>query len=73
MDKRTLISGKRTNLVDIIPLEVPLAIELEITNACNLKCEFCGHSSEKFKQAKIKNIGIEIIKKMVRDVSVEGV
>ena len=39
-----IYSRKRTNLEDVIPLEVPFSIQIDICSACNLKCNFCFHS-----------------------------
>lgn len=38
----------RVRLADVIPLDTPFGINVEFTSACNLKCKFCGHSSESF-------------------------
>ena len=49
-----IYSRKRTNLEDVIPLEVPFSIQIDICSACNLKCNFCFHSDlEAIKRAKI--------------------
>ncbi|MDR2406937.1 MAG: hypothetical protein LBE13_02320 [Bacteroidales bacterium] len=32
------------NLVDAVPLPVPLSISIEISGLCNFKCKFCMNS-----------------------------
>lgn len=39
-----IYSRKRTNLEEVIPLEVPFSIQIDICSACNMKCNFCFHS-----------------------------
>ena len=39
-----IYSRQRTNLEEVIPLEVPFSIQIDICSACNLKCNFCFHS-----------------------------
>lgn len=45
--------NERSYLKDILPLEQPLSLNLEITNACNAKCRYCVHSLSKESQEKI--------------------
>ena len=39
-----IYAQKRVNLGDVIPLEVPFSVQIDICSACNLKCNFCFHS-----------------------------
>lgn len=39
-----IYSRERVNLGEVIPLEVPFSIQIDICSACNLKCNFCFHS-----------------------------
>lgn len=36
----------RTPLQEVIPLDTPYVVHLEITNTCNLKCKFCSASND---------------------------
>lgn len=38
----------RVKLADAIPLNTPFSLNVEPTSACNLRCKYCGHSSEEF-------------------------
>lgn len=46
--KEAFYSKDRTPLADVIPLNTPYKINLEFSSACNLRCRFCGHSSDDF-------------------------
>lgn len=37
---------KRTALQEVIPLETPFVLHIELTNVCNLKCKFCTEQNE---------------------------
>lgn len=39
-----IYSRPRVCLQDVIPLEAPFSIQIDICSACNLKCNFCFHS-----------------------------
>lgn len=39
-----IYAQKRVNLGEVIPLEVPFSVQVDICSACNLKCNFCFHS-----------------------------
>ncbi len=39
-----IYSQKRVNLGEVIPLEAPFSVQVDICSACNLKCNFCFHS-----------------------------
>lgn len=39
----------RINLMEAIPLEVPLCISIEPTNICNFKCQMCFQSTNEYK------------------------
>ncbi len=74
MDKKKQeeLSGKRTMLADVVPLDVPMAIQIGVTNACNLQCEFCEHSSDKFKKVKKENLDCRLVEKFVYNIKENG-
>lgn len=39
-----IYSRSRVELGEVIPLEVPFSVQIDICSACNLKCNFCFHS-----------------------------
>lgn len=58
----------RENLSEVIPLEAPFVIYVEISSLCNLECRFCPqHISPK--DIVKKNMSIETFKKMIDDIN----
>ena len=47
---------RRHKLRDILPLDVPLSIDIEASSVCCLKCKYCPQSLEQSKKKDI-NIG----------------
>lgn len=39
-----IYARERVDLGEVIPLEVPFSVQIDICSACNLKCNFCFHS-----------------------------
>ena len=40
----------RINLIEVLPLDLPLCICIEPTNICNFKCQMCWQSTEAFRK-----------------------
>lgn len=54
----------RTILKDVVPLDTPYAMFLEISTICNAKCVYCAHSSWSGKQ---ENMTLELFEKILED------
>lgn len=57
--------NSRSYLKDVLPLDTPLKIEIEPTSACNFKCNYCKHSSEKIKP---EFMSIDIFNKIIEGI-----
>lgn len=57
-------------LKNLIPLEYPLIINVEPTNACNLKCMMCPRS---FSSRKVGYMKMETFEKIINDIKAFGV
>ncbi len=65
-----IFSSKRVNLAEVIPLEVPFSIQIDICSACNLKCNFCFHSDSDAMKRAGTNFGLmsyELFVKIIDD------
>lgn len=65
-----IYARERTNLEKVIPLEVPFSIQIDICNACNLKCAFCFHSDSFAMQRANLQLGymsFELFMKIIND------
>ncbi|MBE6033260.1 MAG: radical SAM/SPASM domain-containing protein [Clostridiales bacterium] len=44
---KTSCTAERVLLKDVLPIEVPYKVQFNLSDACNLKCEYCGlHKNE---------------------------
>ena len=55
----------RQYLKDILPLDMPLSVQIEPTSFCNFKCCYCYHSLEKAKQRPSEHLSMDIYKKFI--------
>lgn len=46
--QEALYDKNRVRLADRIPLDTPYTLNIEPSSLCNLRCKYCGHSSEAF-------------------------
>lgn len=66
-----IYSQKRVNLEEVIPLEAPFSIQIDICSACNLKCSFCFHSDAKAVKAADVHFGFmpyELFTQIIDDI-----
>lgn len=68
-----IYATQRTRLEEVIPLEVPFSVQIDICSACNMHCEFCVHSDQKaVKEAGIRwgMMPLELYKHIIDDIKV---
>jgi len=58
---------KRTYLKDVVPLDAPYNIKVEVSSLCNLKCVYCAHSVPNHGVYQ-GNMSMEIFEKILQDV-----
>lgn len=59
--------NQRQFLKDIIPLDMPLSIQIEPTGICNFQCSYCYHSLDRSKQRPALNLSLDLFKKFIKD------
>lgn len=59
--------NKRSYLKDIVPLDMPLSVQIEPTGNCNFRCVYCYHSLEKEKQRPAINLSMDLYRKFIQD------
>lgn len=65
-----IYARQRTPLQEVIPLDVPFSVQIDICSACNMKCAFCFHSDlEAIKKAQVKfgAMSLELFQKIIDD------
>lgn len=66
-EQQRKLSGKRIALSQMLPLQVPLSLQICATEYCNLSCEFCLHGTEKMNEISFTTLPMNIITKLVDD------
>jgi MoaA/NifB/PqqE/SkfB family radical SAM enzyme len=65
-----LVNQNRNQLEDVIPLSTPYSINIDPSNICNFKCNFCAiQTSNKFVKYKKQAMPMELFKKIIDDIS----
>ncbi len=70
------IGGKRAYLKDILPLEMPIMIQIFPIYACNFKCEFCIHALDREQHGYISDtvsMDMDLYKKTINDIKDSGI
>lgn len=71
---RTIEVDRSGRLIDLLPLENPLAIAIDPSNLCNFHCEFCPTGDKLLTKLRPNGImPLELFKKIIDDVSDMGV
>ena len=70
--KEKMQQNQRTYLKDILPLEMPLSINIEVTNACNLACKYCIHSLKRETQISMGLMPYEFMSEDIINAFIEG-
>ena len=71
----TTPGGDRVSLKSILPMEMPLLIQVFPIYACNFKCEFCIHGIEREKHGYISNttmMDMDLYCKIIEDIKKSG-
>ncbi len=66
------VSGKRTQLADVLPLATPFLVQIFPAYACNFSCNYCIHSIPREKRGFIANksmMDFDFYKKCINDLT----
>lgn len=67
--------GKRNKLKEILPLDMPLLIQIFPVYGCNFKCEFCIHGLDRSKHGYISDktvMDMDLYRKIIDDIRITG-
>ena len=62
-------SKTRTPLHEVIPLETPYRMHIEVTNICNFRCIFCAPYNSRELSPKKRNMSLPFFRKIIDDLS----
>lgn len=61
-------NASREKLAEIVPIDTPLTMHIELNSACNLKCKFCMHNNpDNRKILQGKGMELNVFRKLVND------
>ncbi|MBE6033258.1 MAG: radical SAM protein [Clostridiales bacterium] len=60
-------AGERVKLVDIVPLDTPLSIQVEPSSACNFKCHYCYRQADPERYKHSNMLDFTVFKKFIDD------
>lgn len=67
--------GKRVFLKEVLPLDMPMMIQIFPVYGCNFKCEFCLHGLDRSQHGYISDSAVmdmELYRKVIRDIKLGG-
>ncbi len=67
--------GRRVFLKDILPLDMPMMIQIFPVYGCNFKCEFCLHGLDRSRHGYISDTAVmdmDLYRKVIRDIKQSG-
>jgi MoaA/NifB/PqqE/SkfB family radical SAM enzyme len=55
---RTQLSDERSVLADVVPLKMPYSVQVEVSQVCNIRCNYCMHSFIAQKDKGMMDVGL---------------
>lgn len=67
--RSNIVNKKRENLAQVLPLETPFSLFIDVCNACNFKCKFCAIQTTEVKKFKKMAMNWDLYKKTIDDLT----
>lgn len=69
-EKKYIVNKERVKLEEVLPLETPYSLFIDICNACNFKCKFCAiQTSDRKLRFKKQLMDMNLYKKVIDDLT----
>ena len=68
-ERNNIVNTNRVNLGEVLPLDTPFSLFIDICNACNFKCKFCAIQTTEIKTFKRQVMSWELYQKVIQDVA----
>ena len=68
-ERNNIVNTNRVNLGEVLPLDTPFSLFVDICNACNFKCKFCAIQTTEIKTFKRQVMSWELYQKVIQDVA----
>lgn len=64
------LNKQRCKLEEVIPLRTPMAVMIDVSSVCNLRCQFCPHGNSKTREQMPQAVmDVELAKKCIDDLT----
>lgn len=67
--RSNVVNTQRVNLGEVLPLDTPFALFIDVCNACNFRCKFCAIQTNEMKNFKKQVMSWDLYKKIIDDVA----
>lgn len=67
--RSNVVNTQRVNLGEVLPLDTPFSLFIDVCNACNFKCKFCAIQTTEIKKFKRQVMSWDLYKKIIDDVA----
>lgn len=64
-----IVNSNRVNLADVIPLDTPFSLFIDVCNACNFKCKFCAIQTSEISTFRKQVMDWKVYKKVIDDLT----
>lgn len=68
-ERNNIVNSKRAVLGEILPLDTPFSLFIDVCNACNFKCKFCAIQTTEIKTFRKQAMTWELYKKVIDDLT----
>lgn len=66
--RSNIVNAQRVNLGEVLPLNTPFSLFIDVCNACNFRCKFCAIQTNEMKNFKKQVMSWDLYKKIIDDV-----
>ena len=68
-ERSNIVNTQRVNLGEVLPLDTPFSLFIDVCNACNFRCKFCAIQTNEMKNFKKQVMSWNLYKKIIDDVT----
>lgn len=68
-ERNNIVNKNRINLGEVLPLDTPFSLFIDVCNACNFKCKFCAIQTTEIETFKKQVMSWELYMKVVDDLT----
>lgn len=67
--RSNVVNNQRVSLGEVLPLDVPFSLFIDVSNVCNFKCKFCAIQTSEIKNFNKQVMSWDLYKKIIDDIT----